>query len=76
MHHAPYTIQAIMSAWLPVSSAALSMVVEMLPSPVVAQRSRIDRLWPLTASATGAEGNELSEQSQLVRKAIAGTHHK
>jgi ribosome assembly protein 1 len=62
-------LQTIMSAWLPVSAATLGMVVEMLPSPVEAQKRRIDKLWPLLEDEDG----KMSEQALAVRRAIEGT---
>ncbi|XP_078441781.1 ribosomal protein S5/Elongation factor G/III/V family protein [Wolffia australiana] len=39
-------LQAVMSRWLPLSEAVLSMVVDNLPDPVAAQSLRISRLIP------------------------------
>jgi ribosome assembly protein 1 len=39
-------LQAVMRAWLPLSSAVLGMVVRALPSPIEAQKNRVERLWP------------------------------
>ncbi|MFN3268599.1 MAG: hypothetical protein ACK416_05005, partial [Zestosphaera sp.] len=33
--------RAVMSAWLPVSTAVLGLVVEHLPSPIAAQKVRL-----------------------------------
>jgi elongation factor 2 len=38
-------LKAIMQAWLPASEALLGMIVNHLPSPVVAQRYRIENLY-------------------------------
>lgn len=35
-----------MNSWLPAAKGLLDMVVEKLPSPVVAQRNRLGLLWP------------------------------
>ena len=40
-------LKALMSAWLPVSRAVLSMVVRSLPSPKAAQAARIEALLPV-----------------------------
>lgn len=40
------TLQTIMRAWLPLSDAVLGMVVDILPSPIIAQRNRILQLMP------------------------------
>mmetsp|Transcript_38753 Transcript_38753/g.153103 ORF Transcript_38753/g.153103 Transcript_38753/m.153103 type:complete len:866 (+) Transcript_38753:266-2863(+) len=39
-------VRAMMNSWLPAAKGLLDMVVEKLPSPVVAQRNRLGLLWP------------------------------
>ncbi|KAF5738332.1 Ribosomal protein S5/Elongation factor G/III/V family protein [Tripterygium wilfordii] len=39
-------LQSVMSRWLPLSDAILSMVVKCMPDPIAAQSSRITRLLP------------------------------
>ena len=39
-------LKTIMSAWLPIPDAVLGTIVRKLPSPQVAQETRIEKLWP------------------------------
>ena len=38
-------LQAVMQKWLPISTCVLGCVVDQLPSPVHAQRERLERVW-------------------------------
>ncbi|XWS41316.1 hypothetical protein CRYUN_Cryun17cG0070900 [Craigia yunnanensis] len=58
-------LQAVMSRWLPLSDAVLSMVVKFMPDPIAAQSLRISRLLP----NKGVDSNVLSE-ADLVRKSV------
>ena len=39
---------SIMSRWLPISNAILNMSVSYMPSPVIAQRNKMDKIWDLS----------------------------
>ncbi|KAK7383413.1 hypothetical protein VNO78_29092 [Psophocarpus tetragonolobus] len=58
-------LQAVMSRWLPLSEAVLSMVVGCLPDPVAAQGFRISRLIPKRDVV-----EEGAAAAELVRKAV------
>ncbi|XP_022147649.1 elongation factor-like GTPase 1 [Momordica charantia] len=63
-------VQAVMSRWLPLSDAILSMVVKCMPDPIAAQSFRIPRLLPeRDIIDTGVEVNVLTE-ADLVKKSI------
>ncbi|KAL5065391.1 hypothetical protein RYX36_027128 [Vicia faba] len=66
-------LQAVMSRWLPLSDAILSMVVKCMPDPVAAQGSRISRLIPQheVGSENGVDRMVL-EEAELVRKSVEG----
>ncbi|KAH1235369.1 Elongation factor-like GTPase 1 [Glycine max] len=57
-------LQAVMSRWLPLSEAVLSMVVRCLPDPVTAQAFRISRLIPKREVVGDVE------EAELVRKSV------
>jgi ribosome assembly protein 1 len=73
-------LQNVMRAWLPLSSAVLGMVVRALPSPLEAQKTRVERLWPsikksisstrLINGYTNAQDDKLEELLAKVRKGI------
>lgn len=63
-------LQAVLSRWLPLSDAILSMVVKCLPDPMRAQSFRISRLLPKReVSDDGPSSNVLAEV-ELVRKSV------
>lgn len=63
-------LQAVMSRWLPLSNAILSMVVKHMPDPVAAQSHRISRLLPKREIVdTGVDSNVLAE-TEHVRKSV------
>lgn len=64
-------LQAVMSRWLPLSDAILSMVLKCLPDPVEGQKSRISRLIPerKVGSENGVD-RRVVEESELVRKSV------
>ncbi|CAK8563648.1 unnamed protein product [Lathyrus sativus] len=66
-------LQAVMSRWLPLSDAILSMVVKCMPDPVAAQGSRISRLIPQreVGSENGIDRRVL-EEAEFVRKSVEG----
>ncbi|CAB4299699.1 unnamed protein product [Prunus armeniaca] len=63
-------LQAVMSRWLPLFDAVLSMVVRCMPDPVAAQAYRITRLLPKRqVLSDGVDPNALAE-AELVRKSV------
>ena len=63
-------LQAVLSRWLPLSDAILSMVVNCIPDPMRAQSFRISRLLPKReVSEDGPSSNVLAE-AELVRKSV------
>ncbi|XP_052206412.1 uncharacterized protein LOC127810862 isoform X2 [Diospyros lotus] len=63
-------LQAVMSRWLPLSDAILSMVVEYMPDPIAAQSLRIARLLPQREIINdGIPPNVLAE-AELVRRSV------
>ncbi|PQQ15328.1 elongation factor-like GTPase 1 [Prunus yedoensis var. nudiflora] len=63
-------LQAVMSRWLPLFDAVLSMVVRCMPDPVAAQAYRITRLLPKRqVLSDGVDPNVLAE-AELVRKSV------
>ncbi|KAE8657296.1 putative DUF26 domain-containing protein 2 precursor [Hibiscus syriacus] len=63
-------LQAVMSRWLPLSNAVLSMVVKCMPDPISAQSLRISRLLPKREILDkGVDSNVLAE-ADLVRKSV------
>lgn len=61
---------AVLSRWLPLSDAILSMVVKCIPDPMRAQSFRISRLLPKReVSDDGPSSNVLAE-AELVRKSV------
>ncbi|XP_057437741.1 uncharacterized protein LOC130729904 [Lotus japonicus] len=66
-------LQAVMSRWLPLSDAILSMVVKCMPDPVAAQAFRISRLIPEREVAAGdGVDPRVVEEAKLVRKSVEG----
>lgn len=64
-------IKAVMSAWLPVSTAVLGMVVEQLPSPKQAQRVRLPLLWDYLSAVELAKSKaEKKAYDRLVRSVL------
>ncbi|TKY69080.1 Elongation factor Tu GTP-binding domain-containing protein 1 [Spatholobus suberectus] len=65
-------LQAVMSRWLPLSDAVLSMVVRCLPDPVAAQGFRISRLIPKREVEVDGVERGLVEEAEAARKAVEG----
>ncbi|KAJ3674799.1 hypothetical protein LUZ60_005415 [Juncus effusus] len=67
-------LQAVMSSWLPLSEAVLSMVVKCLPDPKTAQSFRISRLVPEKDSVPTSTDADVSAdviaEAEYVRNAI------
>ncbi|KAF3455327.1 hypothetical protein FNV43_RR05775 [Rhamnella rubrinervis] len=61
-------LQAVMSRWLPLSDAVLSMAVRCMPDPIAAQSFRISRLIPKREVLdNGIDSNVLSEVEHVRR---------
>ena len=65
-------LQAVMSRWLPLSEAVLSMVVRCLPDPVAAQAFRISRLIPKREVVGDVVEEGVVEEAEMARKAVEG----
>ncbi|KAL4395625.1 hypothetical protein AHAS_Ahas01G0010600 [Arachis hypogaea] len=64
-------LQAVISRWLPLADAVLSMVVRCMPDPAAAQTYRISRLMPKVEvdSEVGVDRSVL-EETERVRKSV------
>ncbi|KAI3887111.1 hypothetical protein MKX03_025063 [Papaver bracteatum] len=62
--------QVIMSSWLPLSEAILSMVVKCMPDPVAAQSVRITRLLPKRVVLDYAVKSDVLEEAENVKKSV------
>ncbi|CAJ1932984.1 unnamed protein product [Sphenostylis stenocarpa] len=65
-------LQAVMSRWLPLSDAVLSMVIRCLPDPVAAQAFRISRLIPKREVVGDVVEEGVVEEAEKTRKAVEG----
>ncbi|KAL2540982.1 Ribosomal protein S5/Elongation factor G/III/V family protein [Abeliophyllum distichum] len=63
-------LQAVMSRWLPLSDAILSMVVKYMPNPAAAQSFRIARLLPKRESLDNGNSSDVFAEAELVRKSV------
>lgn len=63
-------LQAVMSRWLPLSDAILSMVVRCMPDPVTAQSYRISRLLPKREVVDEISKSEVFIEAEYVRKCV------
>lgn len=69
-------LQAVVSRWLPLSDAILSMVVKCMPDPIVAQAFRVSRLLPkrevvvVDVDADNGNDRRVVEEAELVRKSV------
>ncbi|ESQ47559.1 hypothetical protein EUTSA_v10019976mg [Eutrema salsugineum] len=64
-------LQSVMSRWLPLSDAVLSMAVKHLPDPIAAQAFRISRLVPERKIIGGNDvDSSVLAEAELVRKSI------
>lgn len=64
-------LQSVMSRWLPLSDAVLSMAVKHLPDPIAAQSYRIPRLVPERKVIGGNDiDSGVLAEAELVRKSI------
>jgi ribosome assembly protein 1 len=62
-------LQAVMRAWLPLSAAVLGMVVRALPSPIEAQKNRVERLWPSIKRSLSSSTSMVADKSSLKEEA-------
>lgn len=63
-------LQAVMSRWLPLSNAILSMVIKCMPDPITAQAFRISRLLPKREVLDNGVDSNVLAQAELVRKSV------
>ncbi|GMJ00303.1 hypothetical protein like AT3G22980 [Hibiscus trionum] len=63
-------LQAVMSRWLPLSDAVLSMVVKCMPDPISAQSLRISRLLPKREILDKEADSHVLAEADLVRKSV------
>ncbi|OVA03255.1 Translation elongation factor EFG [Macleaya cordata] len=63
-------VQAVMSRWLPLSDAILSMVVKCMPDPVMAQSVRISRLLPKREVLKYGASSDVLEEAENVRNSV------
>lgn len=63
-------LQAVMSRWLPMSDAILSMVVKHVPDPIAAQSLRISRLLPKREMLENTGDSDVLAEAERVRKAV------
>ncbi|KVI05112.1 elongation factor-like GTPase 1 [Cynara cardunculus var. scolymus] len=64
-------LQSVMSRWLPLSDAILSMVVKHIPDPISAQSFRVSRLLPKREILDSAISNsDVIAEAELVRKSV------
>lgn len=68
-------LQAVMSRWLPLSEAVLSMVAKCMPDPISAQSLRISRLIPkreaaVAAPTGGGAASEIISEAERVRSSV------
>ncbi|XP_021865498.1 uncharacterized protein [Spinacia oleracea] len=63
-------LQAILSRWLPLSKAILSMVVRCMPDPVAAQSYRVSRLLPRREVVDEVAKSEVFLDAEYVRKCV------
>ncbi|XP_030548839.1 elongation factor-like GTPase 1 [Rhodamnia argentea] len=63
-------LQAIMSRWLPLSDAILSMVVRCMPDPIAAQSFRISRLLPKREVLDSGVDSDVLAEAEIVRRSV------
>nr|XP_043613747.1 elongation factor-like GTPase 1 [Erigeron canadensis] len=64
-------LQSVMSKWLPLSEAILSMVVKHMPDPITAQSFRVSRLLPKREILDNDLSNsDVLAEAELVRKSV------
>ncbi|CAH1430913.1 unnamed protein product [Lactuca virosa] len=66
-----YVLQSVMSRWLPLADAILSMVVKHMPDPIAAQSFRVSRLLPKREILDNSVGDsDVVAEAELVRKSV------
>ena len=63
-------LQAVMSRWLPLSDAILSMVIKCMPDPIAAQSFRVSRLLPKREILNNSVDSNVLAEAELVRKSV------
>ncbi|XP_075636284.1 uncharacterized protein LOC142608394 [Castanea sativa] len=63
-------LQSVMSRWLPLSEAILSMVVKCMPDPIAAQSFRVSRLLPKREILNNGVDSNVVADAELVRKSV------
>lgn len=63
-------LHAVLSRWLPLSEAILSMVVKCVPDPMRAQSFRISRLLPKREVLEDVHSSDVLVEAELVRKSV------
>ncbi|KAK9116001.1 hypothetical protein Sjap_014948 [Stephania japonica] len=63
-------LQAVLSRWLPLSEAILSMVVKCMPDPIEAQSIRIERLIPKRVLVDNGVSSDVLAEVNAVRQSI------
>lgn len=63
-------LQSVMSRWLPLSDAIVSMVVKYLPNPIAAQSFRVSRLLPKREILDNTGSSDVLAEAERVRKSV------
>uniref|UniRef100_A0A7N0TLH1 Elongation factor-like 1 n=1 Tax=Kalanchoe fedtschenkoi TaxID=63787 RepID=A0A7N0TLH1_KALFE len=63
-------LQAVMSRWIPLSDAVLSMVIRCMPDPIAAQSFRVSRLLPKREASIGGGNLDVLAETESVRKSV------
>ncbi|XP_050370650.1 uncharacterized protein LOC126788682 [Argentina anserina] len=63
-------VQTVMSRWLPLHEAILSMVIRCMPDPIAAQSYRISRLLPEREVVGDEADSSVVAEAELVRKSV------
>ncbi|EPS72321.1 hypothetical protein M569_02432 [Genlisea aurea] len=63
-------LQAVLSRWLPLSDAVLSMVIKCMPDPVSAQPLRISKLLPKRSGLDNEENSDVLLEAESVRRSV------
>ncbi|KAI3778429.1 hypothetical protein L2E82_07714 [Cichorium intybus] len=64
-------LQSVMSRWLPLADAVLSMVIKHMPDPIAAQSFRVSRLLPKREILDNTVGDsDVVAEAEIVRKSV------
>ncbi|KAI3517066.1 hypothetical protein L1887_16273 [Cichorium endivia] len=64
-------LQSVMSRWLPLADAVLSMVIKHMPDPIAAQSFRVSRLLPKREILDNTVGDsDVVVEAEIVRKSV------